>query len=371
MNSKSRRVDHRQALLASLSSAGIALVAGSDAQAGIIVSTVDQDVGWVKGVQTADFIGNLPGFYGRNSINIRASNGSSSRSLRFKNIGSVYVKANGGTSPYGHGAIAVIAEKGQKWDQIGPGFEDSRAHIAYNSTGGHASGLSPFTNKFFAFKFNDGTSSSYQFRYGWIKASLTNQSFSNLFLHIDSYAYDDSGAQIAMGATGVPEPASAIQLAALAALTWARLESGAGKRRRPRPPRRQGRLLDGPDRRACPVDRLGRGRLEGDSPSARPRSNASPCPLDRGRGQRQPRHHLPTPQPDALDIDRHGKRPPKHGVLGFAEPLPDGSGCPPGVLTEPDGQGNLEYLEPEPQAFRRGRLVAISAGGADRRCDGI
>lgn len=219
MDLKSRRVDHRRTLLASLSTAGIALVAGSEAEAGIIVAAVNQDVGWVDGVQTADFVGTLPGYYGLNSINIKASGGSSSRSLRFRNLGSVYVKALGGTFPSAHGAIAVIADQGQKWDQIVPGFERSVAHIAYNTSGGNASGLSPFTDKFFAFKFNNGTSSSSQFRYGWIRASLTNRSFSNLFLHIDSYAYDDTGAQIAMGATGVPEPSSAIQLAALAAMT--------------------------------------------------------------------------------------------------------------------------------------------------------
>ena len=126
MSSQSRGANHRHALLASLSTAGMALVAGSDADAGIVLTTVNQDVGWVNGVQSADFIGALPGFYGLNSINIRALNGSSSRSLAFKNLGSVYVKANGGTFPYGHGRFAVIANQGQTWDQINPGFSASR-----------------------------------------------------------------------------------------------------------------------------------------------------------------------------------------------------------------------------------------------------
>jgi hypothetical protein len=115
--------------------------------------------------------------------------------------------------------FAVIAEEGQKWGQIGPAFSASHAQIATNSSGGLASGPSLFADKFFAFKFNKGTTSSYKFKYGWLKANLTNQNFSNLFLHIDSYAYDDSGTQIAMGDTGVPEPASGVQLAALAAMT--------------------------------------------------------------------------------------------------------------------------------------------------------
>ncbi len=217
MSSQSRGANHRHALLASLSTAGMALVAGSDADAGIVLTTVNQDVGWVNGVQSADFIGALPGFYGLNAIKIHASNGPSYRSLLFNNPGSVYLKAHGGTT-FGHGRFAVIADKGQKWDQIG-GFSTFRAHIATNTSGGHPSGIPPFTEKFFAFKFNIGTTNSYRYRYGWLEASLTNRSFSNLFLHIDSYAYDDTGAQIAMGDTGVPEPSSAIQLLALAAMT--------------------------------------------------------------------------------------------------------------------------------------------------------
>ena len=112
----------------------------------------------------------------------------------------------------------MIADKGQKWGQMA-GLFSFPCDIATNTSGGHPSGIPPFTEKFFAFKFNNGTTSSYRYRYGWLKASLTNRSFSNLFLHIDSYAYDDSGAQIAMGDTGVPEPSSAIQLLALAAMT--------------------------------------------------------------------------------------------------------------------------------------------------------
>jgi hypothetical protein len=113
MNPRSRGVDHRQALLASLSAAGLALLAGSEAEGGIVLTAVNEDVGWVNGVQTADFVAALPGFYGLNSINIRAFNGSSSRSLAFKNLGSVYVKANGGTFPDGHGRLAVIANQGE------------------------------------------------------------------------------------------------------------------------------------------------------------------------------------------------------------------------------------------------------------------
>ena len=127
MSSQSRGANHRHALLASLSTAGMALVAGSDADAGIVLTTVNQDVGWVNGVQTADFNGALPGYYGLNAIKIHASNGSSYRSLRFIGGGSVYAKASGGTSPYGHGRFVVVADKGRKWDQIG-GFSTIRAY---------------------------------------------------------------------------------------------------------------------------------------------------------------------------------------------------------------------------------------------------
>jgi hypothetical protein len=235
MSSQSRGANHRRALLASLSTAGMALVGGSEAEAGIVLTTVNQDVGWVNGVQSADFIGALPGFYGLNAIKIHASNGSSYRSLLFNNPGSVYIKAHGGTAS-GHGRFAVIAEKGQKWSGIGINSSNFRAQIATNTSGGNPSGIPPFTEKFFAFKFNIGTTNSYRYRYGWLEASLTNRSFSNLFLHIDSYAYDDTGAQIAMGDAGVPEPSSAIQLLALAAMTsgaagvrrWKAVKAGRG-----------------------------------------------------------------------------------------------------------------------------------------------
>ena len=216
MGSQSRVANHRHALLASLSTAGMALVAGSEAEAGIILTTVNQDVGWINGVQTADFVATLPGYYGLNVIDIHASGGYY-RSVNFaRNRGSVYFKANGGS--HGLGAVAVIADDGQKWNQIAGGSAPV-ALIAGRIQSGTASGLSSFSKKFFAFKFNKGTTSSTIYNFGWIKASLTNKSYSNLFLHIDSYAYDDSGAQIAMGDTGVPEPSSAIQLFALAAMT--------------------------------------------------------------------------------------------------------------------------------------------------------
>ena len=67
------------------------------------------------------------------------------------------------------------------------------------------------------------------------------------------------------------------------------------------------KLHDHADQQANPLGGLGCGRLEGDSPPARPWAHASPCPPDRRRGQWQPRHDLSPVEPDALDVDRHGE----------------------------------------------------------------
>ena len=79
--------------------------------------------------------------------------------------------------------------------------------------------LQTFSNRYFGFKFEDTTHGG-QIDYGWIDASLTDNSYNNLTLHIGSFAYDTSGARIETGqTTGVPEPYPAVVLAAFGALT--------------------------------------------------------------------------------------------------------------------------------------------------------
>ena len=66
-----------------------------------------------------------------------------------------------------------------------------------------------------------------------------------------------------------------------------------------------------------------------------------------------------------------GKRPFKHGMLGFVEPTPDGHGVRPVSGTSPQDQGDLEHSEPEGPALQRGRLVAQPSGRADPRHHGL
>jgi hypothetical protein len=105
------------------------------------------------------------------------------------------------------------------WDQIAgnlaPNASFGWATSAHNS-GGFAPG-------YLAFEFRDSTQTGSPMRYGWVGLSMANGNLStgNDFprLTISGWAYDNSGAQIPMGATAtVPEP-SAMALLALGALT--------------------------------------------------------------------------------------------------------------------------------------------------------
>ena len=59
-----------------------------------------------------------------------------------------------------------------------------------------------------------------------------------------------------------------------------------------------------------------------------------------------------------------GKRPFKHGILGFTEPSPDGSGIRPITRYLAEDQGNLEYIEPDRKKVQCYWLVAFTSGRA-------
>ena len=107
-----------------------------------------------------------------------------------------------------------------KWDQIPAGVA-SLASFASADLSFYVP--SSFSDNYLAFQFKDSTQVGSPMRYGWVGLNLQN---SNLMgggdfpkLTVNGWAYDDTGAQIAMGAKAVvPEPSSAALLA-LGALT--------------------------------------------------------------------------------------------------------------------------------------------------------
>jgi len=119
-------------------------------------------------------------------------------------------------------ASFVIANNaGVGWDQI-------TGNASHSGSIGAASNNSHFPNsynhKYLAFEFKDSTQGN-AMRYGWIDASLVNNATGDeLNVIVYGYAYDDSGAQIAMGF--VPEPSSmafmAMGLGAVGLRKWRR-----------------------------------------------------------------------------------------------------------------------------------------------------
>jgi hypothetical protein len=104
---------------------------------------------------------------------------------------------------------------GYVWDQI-PGGTGTAATFA-SATSSHFNGPN-FSGVYMAFRFKDSTLPGTPMRYGWAGLSLQNGNLNtgNDFpkLTINGWAYDDTGAQIANGATApVPEPSSTALLA--------------------------------------------------------------------------------------------------------------------------------------------------------------
>ena len=116
--------------------------------------------------------------------------------------------------------FALPVSAGRVWGTIAGGVQ-AGGSVAYwtDSLFGRRHGPDGFTDKYFAFQFKDSTQTN-AFRYGWVKVDLNNSQASSGVpqLTIYSWAYDTTGAQLAMGSTGVPEPSSGALLA-LGALT--------------------------------------------------------------------------------------------------------------------------------------------------------
>jgi len=106
-------------------------------------------------------------------------------------------------------SFVVPASAGKLWNQIA-GTSSVFGIVAVATYKGHFPGN--FSTKYLAFKFKDSSLVGTPIRYGWVEMSLSNPSNGGEpNLTITGYAYDNSGAQIPMGA--VPEPGSGALLA--------------------------------------------------------------------------------------------------------------------------------------------------------------
>jgi len=130
-----------------------------------------------------------------------------------------------------HSSFLIPAAEGKTWDQIGGASAVSSVNGFVAKANGYGVVPSSFIHLYLAFKFKDSTQVGSPVYYGWIDASLSNPlSGSGPDVTIFSYAYDNTGAKIPMGA--VPEPGSAALLA-LGALALGAQGVRSWRRKRP------------------------------------------------------------------------------------------------------------------------------------------
>ena len=168
-------------------------------------------------------IDNLPGTAKLGfEAHARATAGGSSRAVSGgQKAGYVRMKT-------GSNSFVVPTPAGPTWNQIaGRSSVNGLVGRAYANVRIPSS----FIHLYLPFKFGNGPASGNPVYYGWIDASLSNpQAGSGPDVTIFSYAFDNSGAPLAMGA--IPEPAP-VGLLALGALTFGAKGLRAWRRNRP------------------------------------------------------------------------------------------------------------------------------------------
>jgi hypothetical protein len=212
MNLFSMRKSLRHKLfLGSLFGTGAAFVGASEANAGIIVTKVNENIGSAPGDMISavfPLAGGAQLAFGGLTVGFFTSTAKGGTTFvttnRYVTLGGVALKATGPT--YFVPSIERFLA-GVKWKSAPVGTISNH----YGVVGGS----SVFSDQYFLFHFQNGTTTDY----GWILGSYSPGTY-----NIDSYAYDNTGAEIASGQTSssssntVPEPTSLVVLAALAAL---------------------------------------------------------------------------------------------------------------------------------------------------------
>ena len=204
------RTDHRResgrrlAALGALSSAGLA-IAGSEAEAGIVVTTVNQDIGFAAGDLSSLELTGLPTVNFNVLIARTTYPGGRSRSLVVSGAGVKGFQLGDFKTTVSNLSFASRFAKGATLNQAA--IKRSGGYITIATKSG-SSASSKFTDKYFLFSFKDASN---KVLYGWIEGSLTDNTYDSMTYHLTSYAYDDTGAAIHAGDTGaaVPEPGTA------------------------------------------------------------------------------------------------------------------------------------------------------------------
>jgi PEP-CTERM motif len=199
-----RETTRRVASLGALSAVGLAL-AGTEVDAGIIVTNVNQNIGFGPSDVSSVTMSNLPG--GNSGVVVAASQylGTKIRSLGVFGSLAHYFRIK--TFQSSGDRFALRLNAGMKWGSIGGGkYSYGLANV--KTSKGSGPNVGTFTDKYFAFEFKDSSQGD-ALRYGWIEGSLTDDTYGNMTYHFTACAYDDTGAQIAMGQASVPEPATA------------------------------------------------------------------------------------------------------------------------------------------------------------------
>jgi hypothetical protein len=201
-----RETTRRVAALGTLSAVGMAL-GSTEADAGIIVTNVNQDIGFAPGDVPNVFLTNLPGKNASALIATSQFLGAKTHTLGFFGSSAPYFRIKTVVTS-GH-PFAQRLNAGVKWGSIGGG-QHSYGLITVRTSNGAGPNQGTFTDKYFAFEFKDQSQGD-ALRYGWIEGSLTDNSYDKMTYHLTAYAYDNTGAQIAMGDRGqaVPEPMTA------------------------------------------------------------------------------------------------------------------------------------------------------------------
>jgi hypothetical protein len=211
-------------LLASLGVAAGALATTSAAQAAVVVTDVNTTVGYTVSGPTSGYVFQANGnptfaispFPGLGTNRFVAFQGSSS----FAASNYLKIKAKN--------AFAAAAAPGTKWAGVTSFTRVASGAYVIGQDIANGRMLNPLATGelYYDVIFNDGGTSAY----GWVSLTEFDNGPSDFGVHIDQFAYDTTGAQIAAGNTGapaaVPEPAS-LGLLAIGAL----VSGAAGTRR--------------------------------------------------------------------------------------------------------------------------------------------
>lgn len=196
--SKKELKARRLTSICAVSAAAMAAGATQISNGAVVVTNVNLDIGFAAGNSALEIFA----VSGGAGVGIATTTFFGfSRSLFIAGTTAANFKVK--TTPIGGYGFANPLPAGIKFADAGGGSA-SGAFIQFVSSSGNAVGPGLFSDKYYAFTYQDGGLD----RYGWIKGSLTSIDYDTLSYHVDSIAYEDTGIMIATGQTAIPEPSA-------------------------------------------------------------------------------------------------------------------------------------------------------------------